>query len=326
MPWSEYPLDSITIPADAGDSDPRIFIGQDDPILQAIFADAGIVFYFDTNKAFVLAADHFVDVGVDQGTLTLYFYGGTPASLRRLGQWGSNQLIAGLLSVAVGDTTAEGIDSDRATAVNLAGSIVSAFAVDDIQLSSSEGLVDVFGALGLTLSGAGDVSLASTAGGLSLASGDDPGNLAGTDVRIHGVSAPRGFPGIRNSGFTAANFTPIGTQVTGGFLTNDFGAVRTTRRYRVTFEGIYSSTAAGDAIAFRIYEGSISGTIRRDAGTAAPCRAASENMPFSVSTVVTGTGAAATAQSYSLGVRKVAGGGTCSVLTQHAEIEDIGPV
>lgn len=55
MPWNDYPLQSISIPADHGPTGPYIYIGPDDPIAQAAGEDASIVFHFGThNSAFLI--------------------------------------------------------------------------------------------------------------------------------------------------------------------------------------------------------------------------------------------------------------------------------
>jgi len=57
MPWSENPLESITVPGDASDSDPRIFIGDGDPILEFLGQTNGIVFYFGPGRAFLISVE-----------------------------------------------------------------------------------------------------------------------------------------------------------------------------------------------------------------------------------------------------------------------------
>lgn len=57
MPFNDYPLQSITVPGDASDTDPRIFIGDDDPILEFLDQTNGIVFYFGDGRAFIISVE-----------------------------------------------------------------------------------------------------------------------------------------------------------------------------------------------------------------------------------------------------------------------------
>lgn len=57
MPFNDYPLQSITVPGDASDNDPRIFIGDDDPVLEFLDQTNGIVFYFGNGRAFIISVE-----------------------------------------------------------------------------------------------------------------------------------------------------------------------------------------------------------------------------------------------------------------------------
>jgi hypothetical protein len=57
MPFNDYPLQSITVPGDASNTDPRIFIGDDDPILEFLDQTNGIVFYFGDGRAFIISVE-----------------------------------------------------------------------------------------------------------------------------------------------------------------------------------------------------------------------------------------------------------------------------
>lgn len=60
MPWSDFPLTSLTLPGDAGPNDPRIVIGDDIPPEIAVFSYGGvvrttvaaIVYWIDANRFF----------------------------------------------------------------------------------------------------------------------------------------------------------------------------------------------------------------------------------------------------------------------------------
>lgn len=54
--WS-VPENSITLPPDAGPSDPRIYIGPDDPLATSVGQDAAIVLYFGVDRAFIISVD-----------------------------------------------------------------------------------------------------------------------------------------------------------------------------------------------------------------------------------------------------------------------------
>jgi hypothetical protein len=55
--WEDSGLQSITIPGDAGPSDPRIYVGQDDPIATSLSQDAAIVLYWAANRAFLISVE-----------------------------------------------------------------------------------------------------------------------------------------------------------------------------------------------------------------------------------------------------------------------------
>lgn len=62
MPWSDYPLEAIEIPADHPSTGPYIYIGSGDPLAEAVGEDAAIVFHFGThNSAFIIGVN-------DEGT------------------------------------------------------------------------------------------------------------------------------------------------------------------------------------------------------------------------------------------------------------------
>jgi hypothetical protein len=67
--WTQDETD-ITIPIDATLDDPRVFVGQNDPILIATSQDAGIVFYFADDRAFVLSVEQ--SGSPDDGQLHLF--------------------------------------------------------------------------------------------------------------------------------------------------------------------------------------------------------------------------------------------------------------
>lgn len=53
--WEAAGFTDITIPADAGVNDPRIYVGQNDPLAAAVGQDAAIVFYWADQRAFVIS-------------------------------------------------------------------------------------------------------------------------------------------------------------------------------------------------------------------------------------------------------------------------------
>lgn len=67
--WTADPAD-LTIPPDAGTTDPRIYIGPNDPIAQSLSQDAAIVFYFAQDRAFFLSVEQ--SGGPDDGQLHLW--------------------------------------------------------------------------------------------------------------------------------------------------------------------------------------------------------------------------------------------------------------
>lgn len=298
--WTNDPTD-ITIPADAGPNDVRIFIGQNDPMVFLLSADNGIVFYYGNGQAFTAYINR-----DDANHLGVW-------NLRHLDQADTSNTNRGIL-YAQYDWV-----NDQCTVVLGDGLYPGSTFVDGeyIQVTSYNGLPIV-----LYANGGGDIEM--TLGGSASAAVEM--SLVGGDFTIDGVSASRGRVGIKDTGFTNVNFTPVGTQVTGGFAPNNYGPLLSTRRYQVIADGTYTSTVAGDTVGFRTYEGSIVGTLRRDFGIAAPVASANVPMPFRLSVIVQGSGQATNGQNFSLGVRKVAGGGTCTVLVNHMTIEDMGPV
>lgn len=68
--WESGGFQDITIPADAGVDDPRVFIGQDDPLLNFLGQSAGIVFYWANNRAFVFSVEP--SGGPDLGQLHIW--------------------------------------------------------------------------------------------------------------------------------------------------------------------------------------------------------------------------------------------------------------
>lgn len=65
MPWSDYPVQNITLPGDASDSDPRIVIGPDLPSTltrPGVTFTAGIIYWYDATTY------GFEAIGVDAGT------------------------------------------------------------------------------------------------------------------------------------------------------------------------------------------------------------------------------------------------------------------
>jgi hypothetical protein len=72
MGWSDYPLTSITLPANHPAGGSYTYIGPDDPIAQAAFLDSAIVFHFGSqNSAFLLGVSNEVGVFPDDGHLQL---------------------------------------------------------------------------------------------------------------------------------------------------------------------------------------------------------------------------------------------------------------
>lgn len=68
MPWSDYPLRSITIPADPEPGSSYTFIGDDDPIGIAAGLDTAIVFHFGSaNSAFLMGVTNEFGVHPDDG-------------------------------------------------------------------------------------------------------------------------------------------------------------------------------------------------------------------------------------------------------------------
>lgn len=68
--WESGGLTEITIPGDAGPNDPRVYVGQDDPLLTAINQDAGIVLYWANGRAFVISVE--ASGGPDHGQLHIW--------------------------------------------------------------------------------------------------------------------------------------------------------------------------------------------------------------------------------------------------------------
>lgn len=72
MPWSDYPLEAIEIPADHATGAPYIYIGSGDPIAEAANEDSAIVFHFGThNSAFLLGIKDFSTPTADVGSLDI---------------------------------------------------------------------------------------------------------------------------------------------------------------------------------------------------------------------------------------------------------------
>lgn len=68
--WESGGFQDITIPADAGIDEPRVFIGQDDPLLKFLGQNAGIVFYWADNRAYVFSVER--SGGPDLGQLHIW--------------------------------------------------------------------------------------------------------------------------------------------------------------------------------------------------------------------------------------------------------------
>lgn len=75
MPWNDYPLRSITIPADHGPTDSYIYVGNDDPVAAMAGVDSAIVFHFGAfNSAFLLGVEDNSAPGDDEGHFQLTGY------------------------------------------------------------------------------------------------------------------------------------------------------------------------------------------------------------------------------------------------------------
>lgn len=65
--WESGGVTDITIPGDAGPSDPRIYVGQADPIATFLGQDAAVVFYWADQRAFLISVEQ--SGGPDHGQL-----------------------------------------------------------------------------------------------------------------------------------------------------------------------------------------------------------------------------------------------------------------
>lgn len=80
--WESGGITDITIPGDAGPSDPRVYVGQNDPIALSLSQDAALVFYFGNERAFLITVEQSGDdtfgqlhfLGFDSGPTTLKSY------------------------------------------------------------------------------------------------------------------------------------------------------------------------------------------------------------------------------------------------------------
>lgn len=73
MAWSDYPLRSISIPADHGPTQPYVYVGDDDPLATKVGQDAAVVFHFGShNSGFILAVNDTSAPGNDEGIFSLY--------------------------------------------------------------------------------------------------------------------------------------------------------------------------------------------------------------------------------------------------------------
>lgn len=68
--WTADPND-LTLPPGASTSDPRIYLGPDDPIADSIGQDAAIVFYWGADRAFILSVENSGGAG-EHGQLHLW--------------------------------------------------------------------------------------------------------------------------------------------------------------------------------------------------------------------------------------------------------------
>jgi hypothetical protein len=75
MPWNDYPLTSITIPADHLPNTAYIYVGNNDPVAESAGVDSAIVFHFGYhNSAFLLGVEDFSFPDDDEGHFQLTAY------------------------------------------------------------------------------------------------------------------------------------------------------------------------------------------------------------------------------------------------------------
>lgn len=74
--WTNDSMDSLTIPSTAGDADPRVFIGQHDPILDMLGQDAGVLFYLGSGSALVESVSSAEGGAEGQWAMTVVASGG----------------------------------------------------------------------------------------------------------------------------------------------------------------------------------------------------------------------------------------------------------
>lgn len=77
MPWSDYPLQEIVIPADHGPTDPYVYVGQDDPLAAQEQLDGSIVFYAGNGQAFLLAVGEDISDPTNASFFSLLSYDGS---------------------------------------------------------------------------------------------------------------------------------------------------------------------------------------------------------------------------------------------------------
>jgi hypothetical protein len=78
--WTADPND-ITLPPGAADSDPRIYIGPNDPLAQAFGQDSAILFYFGPGRAFMLSVEQSGGPNLGQLFLSAVSSGNPPLQL-----------------------------------------------------------------------------------------------------------------------------------------------------------------------------------------------------------------------------------------------------
>lgn len=205
--WESAGITDITIPGDAGPSDPRVYVGQNDPIALSLSQDAALVFYFGNERAFLITVEQSGDdtfgqlhfLGFDSGPTTLKSYIDFDFDIDNdqgfvyLGQSGRTQNLN--------------------TYIN--------------------GLVNYLGGFGFTA------------------------DKEGTDIRLYGESAPRGFHATAGSNAVQAGIT-VAAGETLCFATpgEDYIAGRA---YRVTMKGGVRTAAASAQAQLRLRKTGVGG-------------------------------------------------------------------
>lgn len=153
MPWNDYPLRSITIPADHDVGGAYTFIGNDDPIA-ALYLDTAIVFHFGAaNSAFIMGVSANAGVSPDVGQFKLTGVSDemvtaldvieltwTPATETALIKFGDSNAFSTTVIAAYGDLIMQTADEADGT-ISMNGANCGYGVVATLQLTANSGAI-----------------------------------------------------------------------------------------------------------------------------------------------------------------------------------------